>query len=71
VIKDAKPKRTHPSQLLESVDDTAARLGVGRTTVYDLLRAGRLEAIKLGKSRRIIIASTLRLVEQLRSGAAA
>jgi excisionase family DNA binding protein len=66
-----RPKRPHPSQLLETVEDTAARLSIGRSAVYELLRLNQLEAVKFGKSRRIIIASTLRLVERLRSGAAA
>jgi excisionase family DNA binding protein len=67
-----KPKRAHhPAQLLETVEDTAARLSIGRSQVYELLRLNQIEAVKFGKSRRIVIASTLRLVERLRSGAAA
>jgi excisionase family DNA binding protein len=65
------PKQAHPSQLAESIPDTAARLDISRTSVYELLRAGELESIKIGKSRRILIASTLQLVERLRSQAAA
>jgi excisionase family DNA binding protein len=66
-----RPKRPHPAQLLETVEDTAARLSIGRSAVYELLRHNKLEAVKFGKSRRIVIASTLRLVERLRNGAAA
>lgn len=65
------PKRAHPAQLLESIQDTADRLRISRSSVYDLLRTNQLEAIKIGKSRRILIASALQLVERLRSGAAA
>jgi excisionase family DNA binding protein len=65
-----KPKG-HPGQLLETIEDTAARLSVGRSAVYELLRLNQLESVKFGKSRRIVIASTLQLVERLRSGKAA
>ena len=65
------PKRAHPSQLLESIQDTADRLRISRSSVYDLLRGNQLEAVKIGKSRRIVIASTLQFVERLRGGAAA
>lgn len=36
-----------------SISDFANSLGVGRTTVYGLLRSGRLPSVKIG-SRRII-----------------
>ncbi len=33
--------------------DTAKRLGISRTTLYELLRAGQLKSVKIGSSRRI------------------
>ena len=66
-----RPKKSHPGQLLETIEDTAARLSIGRTAVYELIRLNQIEAVKFGKSRRIVIASTLQLVERLRSGQAA
>lgn len=42
-----------------SVEETAHALGVGRTTVYELLSNGELESIKVGR-RRIIPADAVR-----------
>jgi excisionase family DNA binding protein len=61
----------HQAQLLETVEDAARRLGVGRSTVYELLRTNQLEAVKIGRARRVVIASTIRLVERLRNQAVA
>ncbi|WP_329400514.1 helix-turn-helix domain-containing protein [Streptomyces melanogenes] len=36
-----------------TVPDVMAKLQVGRTTVYDLIRTKRLPSIKVGSSRRI------------------
>jgi excisionase family DNA binding protein len=41
----------------------AQALGVGRTTIYDLIRQGRLEKIKLGRRSLVTISSIRRLVE--------
>lgn len=35
-------------RLLYSVDGVAEQLSVGRTTVYSLIRAGRLRSVKVG-----------------------
>jgi len=46
-----------------SVNDAAKALGIGRTSVYQLIREGRLEAIKLGRRTLIKAASIRRLVD--------
>jgi excisionase family DNA binding protein len=61
------------SPLLYTVERAAERLEIGRTTVYELIRAGELEAIKIGGARRIPAAALHEYVERLRaeqSGAA-
>jgi excisionase family DNA binding protein len=35
------------------VDDAARVLNVGRSTVYDLIRTGRLRSIKIGRRRLV------------------
>lgn len=40
-------------RLLANVETAAAMLGVGRTTVFGLIRDGQLPAIKIGRSTRI------------------
>jgi excisionase family DNA binding protein len=39
--------------LADSIADTAIRLGVGRSKIYELLNTGRLKSIKLGRRRLI------------------
>lgn len=46
-----------------SIDDTARALGLGRTSVYALIRAGRLETVKLGRRTLVRIASIRRLID--------
>lgn len=41
------------SPLLLTVEDAAERLSLGRTKVYELIRSGELEAVRIGKSRRV------------------
>ena len=40
-------------RLTYSMEEAAKILGVGRTTVYDLVRMGRLRTLKIG-SRRLV-----------------
>lgn len=41
-------------------------IGVGRTKLYELIAAGDVEAVKLGKSTRIVTASLHRLIMRQR-----
>lgn len=41
-----------------SVEETMQAMGLGRTTVYDLISSGALESIKVGR-RRIIPADSI------------
>jgi|GEM_PF-2299423 len=51
------------NQITTSIKDTARRLGVSRTKVYDLIKAGLLQTAKLGSRRLVIIESMHRLVK--------
>ena len=46
-----------------SINDTAKALGLGRTSIYALIREGRLESIKLGRRTLVKVASIRRLLE--------
>ncbi|MDP2226204.1 MAG: helix-turn-helix domain-containing protein, partial [Moraxellaceae bacterium] len=46
-----------------SINDTAKALGLGRTSIYALLRSGRLEAVKLGRRTLVKVESIRRLIE--------
>lgn len=50
--------------LLVSILDAAAALGVGRTTIYELMRSGQLETRKMGRRRLITAGSLRRLVDK-------
>lgn len=40
-------------KLLLTAEEAAAALGIGRTRVFALIRAGELRSLKIGASRRI------------------
>jgi excisionase family DNA binding protein len=52
--------------LLVSVEDAARLLAVGRTTVYELIAAGELEAINIGRCRRVPLTALHAFVQQRR-----
>jgi excisionase family DNA binding protein len=43
------------------INDACAALGVGRTTLYQLAKTGKLKLVKVGK-RSLITAASLRIV---------
>lgn len=49
------------SEGLERVADAARFLGISRSSVYKLIRAGMLPSVKLGNSRRVPIRSVREL----------
>ena len=46
-----------------SINDAAKALSLGRTSIYALIREGRLETIKLGRRTLIKVESVRRLLE--------
>jgi excisionase family DNA binding protein len=46
-----------------TIKGAAQALGVGRTTIYDLIRQDRLEKVKLGRRTLITTASIRKLIE--------
>ena len=46
-----------------SVNDTARVLGIGRTKVYELINAGRLETVKIGR-RTLVRTASIRAISQ-------
>ena len=39
--------------LFLTVEQTAAVLGIGRNTIYDMVRSGRIKSVRLGRKIRI------------------
>ena len=56
-------KDTAMDPLLISVQEAAQTLSVGRTSIYQLIKSGELETMKLGRRRLITIQSLRRLTE--------
>ncbi len=51
--------------LLVKVDDAARLLGIGRTTMFQLIAAGEVPTVRLGKRRLVVRAGLERFVERL------
>jgi excisionase family DNA binding protein len=50
----SSPRRREPAtKLLLTVAEAAARLGIGRTFMYELLRTGEVPSVRVGRLRRI------------------
>tara|TARA_R110000868_G_scaffold202806_3_gene450642 strand:+ start:8685 stop:8852 length:168 start_codon:yes stop_codon:yes gene_type:complete len=47
-----------------SVKDAAKALSLGRTSIYSLIRDGRLETVKLGRRTLIKVESIRRLIDE-------
>ena len=58
-------------KLLFTAEETAKVLGIGRSKVYELLRAGVIQSVRIGACRRIPAAAIIDYVERLRREAAA
>jgi excisionase family DNA binding protein len=58
-------------QLLLTPEHAAELLAVGRTKIYELLRTGALESVRIGAARRIPAAALTAYVDKLRRDEAA
>ena len=50
-------------ELAYSINRTAKALGVGRSTIYKLIKTGKVDALKIGTRTLITTASIARLTE--------
>lgn len=57
-------------KLLLTADEAAELLGMGRTKVYELMAAGLIESVKIGRSRRLTVTGVHEFLERLRVSAA-
>jgi excisionase family DNA binding protein len=55
--------------LLVTIDEAARRLGLGRSSVYELLKSHQLEVVRIGRATRIPTDSVAALVQRLRGAA--
>lgn len=52
-------------RMLLTPEEAAEALGVGRTKVYELMAAGRLASVRIGRSRRVPTRALAELVDAL------
>ena len=58
-----RAKREPPKLLAATVGDTCRMTGLGRTMVYQLIREGRLQSIKVGRRTLVLGASIETLLQ--------
>ena len=58
-------ERTAIMPLLLTVKEAAELLGIGRSTLYELLEAGEVRSVKRGASRRIPLKEVHRYIDRL------
>jgi excisionase family DNA binding protein len=63
-----QPPTSGPGALLMTIADAALALGLGRSTVYELIGRGELEVVHVGRSARVPAAALQTLIERLRAG---
>jgi excisionase family DNA binding protein len=61
--RESANKETNMEPLVISINDTAKALGVGRSSIYSLIKDGRLESIKIGRRTLLTTASINRLAQ--------
>lgn len=65
MTKTAIPETSAP-RLLLTIEQAAARLGVGRSTMYGLVLDGEVESVRIGRLRRIPHDALTDYLDQLR-----
>lgn len=58
---------TESGHFLYSVEEAASLLGIGRTYMFQLLAAGEIESLKIGRRRRIPLDAIDTYIERLRA----
>lgn len=65
-----RPERVGTAKRLLTIREAGQVLGLGRTTVYELISSERLEVVYIGRSVRIPVEAIDDFVRQLRVGQA-
>jgi len=64
---EEEPQRVVPEgAVLLRVEDAASRLGIARTLMFRLIKDGEVESVRVGRLRRVPVASLDEYVERLR-----
>lgn len=52
-------------KLMLTPEEVADALGIGRSTVYDLMRLNAIASVKIGRSRRVPVSAVREYAERL------
>lgn len=63
---DRGEERRRDLVFLLSVEETARALGIGRSKTYELIAAGELESVHIGRAARVPVTAVEDFVERLR-----
>jgi excisionase family DNA binding protein len=55
-----------PEPLLVTIPEAARRLGIGRSTLYELIASGAIETVRIRRARRIPVDALHAYIEGLR-----
>ena len=64
-MAEQNPYRCRDRSLLCTVDEAGELLSIGRTSIYELMKSGRLRSVKVGSRRLIPRASLEAFVNEL------
>lgn len=59
------PEVEATNKLLCSTDDATERLSIGRSQMFDLIRRGEIQSVKVGRRRLVLTASLDAYVDRL------
>jgi excisionase family DNA binding protein len=62
----SQAERMDTQKMLLTPVEAATALGIGRSKVYELLRAGALPSVRIGRCRRIPVSGIMEYVATLR-----
>jgi excisionase family DNA binding protein len=62
-----QPADSESAPVLLTIPEAGRLLGLGRTTMYELIGAGEVEVVHIGRAARIPLESVERFVDRLRS----
>jgi excisionase family DNA binding protein len=65
---EASPGNTCEIVFLLTIEDAGKALGVGRSTIYQLIGNGDLEVVHIGRAARVPVESVQGFVRRLRAG---
>ena len=60
-------KESQVEKVLLTPTEAAEALGIGRSKLYELMRAGVLESVRIGASRRVPTVALEQLITRLRT----